>query len=174
LLIDAFEGLETEMKLVLAGGSSHTDEYASRLRQRQDARVRILDWLSGDALDEVLTNATVFILPSDMEGMSLSLLEAMGAGVCVLASDTPEYCEVIADCGFTFKSGDMHDLRRKMHFLLNNPRMGEAAGKTALRRVEQNYLWQHVTEQIEAVYRELMLRPAPRLLRSSEAARKSA
>ena len=69
------------------------------LRNRQSDRIVFLDWLTGDALTEVLTNAAIFVLPSDIEGMSLALLDAMGAGVCVLASDIPENREVMAACG---------------------------------------------------------------------------
>jgi len=77
------------MKLVLAGGSSYTDDYATSVRDRSDKRIKVLDWLSGDVLEEVLTNAALFVLPSDLEGSCLALLDAMGAGVCALASDTP-------------------------------------------------------------------------------------
>jgi len=89
-LIEAFEKIETPFKLVLAGGSSHTDDYADNLRKHASDRITFLEWLSGDALGEVLTNASLFVLPSDLEGLSLALLDAMGAGVCVLTSDTPE------------------------------------------------------------------------------------
>jgi len=89
LLIDAFAKTDTPMKLVLAGGSSYTEDYATSVRDRSDKRIKVLDWLSGDVLEEVLTNAALFVLPSDLEGSSLALLDAMGAGVCALASDTP-------------------------------------------------------------------------------------
>src|SRR6266700_4761050 len=114
LLIEAFENTETPLKLVLAGGSSHTDAYAASLRDHASDRIKILDWLSGDALEEVLTNAGLFVLPSDLEGLSLALLDAMGAGVCVLASDTPENSEAMANTGFSFKSGDAQDLQRML------------------------------------------------------------
>ena len=85
------------MKLVLAGGSSHSDSYLASLRAHQSERIKFLDWLSGEALEEVLTNAALFVLPSDMEGMSLALLDAMGAGICVLASDIPVLKEIGGD-----------------------------------------------------------------------------
>ncbi|PYV80481.1 MAG: hypothetical protein DMG96_00530 [Acidobacteria bacterium] len=83
LLIEAFNKIDTSFKLVLAGGSSHTGDYAANLRKHASDRVLFLDWLSGDALAEVLSNAAFFVLPSDLEGLSLALLDAMGAGVCV-------------------------------------------------------------------------------------------
>lgn len=156
LLLEAFKSIETNMKLVFAGGSSHSDGYVSQLRRQESERIVFLDWLSGDALEEVLTNAAVFVLPSDIEGMSLSLLDAMGASVCVLASDIPENREVIGDAGFMFKSGDVHDLRRMLSLLVSNPNMRSAAAAKARVRVRKNYLWHAVAGQVEQMYLQLV------------------
>ena len=159
LLVDAFERTETSMKLVLAGGSSHTDRYVARLRKHESARIKFLDWLSGDPLEEVLTNAALFVLPSDIEGLSLALLDAMGAGVCVLASDVPENCEVIEHTGFVFKRGDVGDLQRMLSLLLSDVRLREIAGGSAQQRIRQHYLWGDVAKEIAAVYTDLMSPP---------------
>jgi glycosyltransferase involved in cell wall biosynthesis len=170
LLIQAFEKAETPLKLVLAGGSSHTEKYVARLREHESDQIRFLDWLSGDALEEVLTNAALFVLPSDLEGLSLALLDAMGAGVCVLASDVPENCEVIEDTGFVFKRGDVPDLRRMLTLLLSDARLREIAGGSAQQRVRQHYLWESVAKEIAAVYADLMspaIKPRPQAVSSS-------
>jgi glycosyltransferase involved in cell wall biosynthesis len=156
LLIHAFEELETPMKLVLAGGSSHTDEYAASLRVHQSNRVRILDWVSGNRLDDLLANAAVFVLPSDMEGMSLALLDAMGAGVCVLASDVPENIETIGNAGFTFKSGNVHHLQHMLGLLLANPSLREKAGRRAQERVRRHYLWENVAVEMSSIYESVV------------------
>jgi glycosyltransferase involved in cell wall biosynthesis len=155
LLIRAFESIQTPLKLVLAGGSSHTDAYAAELRSHQSRRIKILDWLSGDALEEILTNAAVFVLPSDLEGSSLALLDAMGAGLCVLASDAPENCEVIGSAGFTFRKGDGTDLERMLTMLLSDRRVRETAGKAAQERVREHYLWSKVTTEMNNLYMEV-------------------
>jgi glycosyltransferase involved in cell wall biosynthesis len=152
LLIEAFQKIETPMKLVLAGGSSHTDDYVARLHQRQSERIKFLNWLSGDDLEEVLTNACIFVLPSDVEGLSLALLDAMGAGVCVLASDVPENMEAMGDAGFAFKHGDVHDLQRMLALLLSNPVARENAGRRGQERVRHQYLWETVVTETQAVY----------------------
>ena len=157
LLIEAFEKLNTPMKLLLGGGSSHTDDYVAELRKRESDRIKILDWLAGEALEEVLTNAALFVLPSDMEGMSLALLDAMGAGVCVLASDVPENLEAIRDAGFTFKAGDVRDLQQVMEFVLSHPTLRENVGRKAKVRVRENYLWETVVEQTSSVYKALVV-----------------
>jgi glycosyltransferase involved in cell wall biosynthesis len=173
LLIEAFEKLETSMKLVLAGGSSHTDSYVSNLRRCATKRIKILDWLSGSTLEEVITNAAVFVLPSDLEGMSLALLDAMGAGVCVLASDIPENLEAIASAGFTFKRGDVDDLRSMLEVLLANEDLRAKAGSLAQQRARQKYLWDTVAADISSVYYQVLGRP-PQLADEQKAMRKAA
>jgi glycosyltransferase involved in cell wall biosynthesis len=158
LLIEAFEKLDTPMKLVLAGGSSHTDSYVAGLRQHQSERIRILDWISGDALEEVLTNAALFVLPSDLEGLSLALLDAMGAGLCVLASDAPENLEAIGDAGFTFRRGDVNDLQRMLALLLSDSVLRENVGDRAQARIRREYLWEEVAKEMNAVYSSLFER----------------
>jgi glycosyltransferase involved in cell wall biosynthesis len=152
LLIEAFENFDTPMKLVLAGGSSHTDDYVARLRQHQSERIRILDWISGATLEEVVTNAAAFVLPSDLEGLSLALLDAMGAAVCVLASNTPENLEALGDAGFTFRKGDVDDLRRMLGLLLSDSMLREKFGRRAQARVRENYLWGDAVTQMNAIY----------------------
>lgn len=156
LLIDAFEKLETSMKLVLVGGSSHTDGYIAKLRERASERVKFLGWLSGDRLEQVLSHAALFVLPSDMEGMSMALLEAMAAGVCVLVSDTPENLEVISDCGFSFRRGNVFDLRSRLERLINDPLLREQTGKRARQRVREQFSWEHVAQEMKYVYESML------------------
>jgi glycosyltransferase involved in cell wall biosynthesis len=156
LLIDAYEQLKTPVKLVLAGGSSYSDSYAATLRQHESDQIRILDWVTGDALEELVTNACLFVLPSDLEGLSLALLEAMGAGICVLTSDIPENRELVDGAGYTFKKGNVLDLEKMLRLLVANPELREGAAKKAKERIRQDYLWPHITRQIESVYLDLM------------------
>ena len=72
-------------------------------------------------LEELLSNAALFVLPSEIEGMSLALLDAMAAGVCVLTSDIPENKEVVEGAGFTFHRGDQADLERMLDLLIHDP-----------------------------------------------------
>jgi len=156
LLIDAYEKLETPLKLVLAGGSSHTSPYVSALRKHASDRIVFLDWVSGEQLTELLTNAAVFVLPSDLEGLSLALLDAMGAGVCVLTSDIPENQEVVQDAGFTFRAGDVDDLARMLALLAPDSETRAAAGRIEKQIVQERYLWPHIASGISEVYEALM------------------
>ena len=156
LLVEAFEHLDTDVKLVMAGASSYCDEYSRNLRSHASDRIRILDWVSGETLDELLTNAMLFVLPSDMEGLSLALLDAMGAGLCVLTSDVPENREVVDGAGFTFSRGNAEDLAERLRFLIANPAVRKAAGAAARRRIEQQYQWSGIATDIEKAYFELL------------------
>lgn len=156
LLIGAYEQLRTDVKLVLAGGSSHSDEYANHLRRHQGEKIRILDWVSGSALEALLTNAMIFVLPSDLEGLSLALLDAMGAGLCVLTSDIPENRELVDGVGFTFRRRDQQDLASMLWLLINDPEIRERAGREAQDRIHQLYLWPTIVDQIEREYFRLM------------------
>ena len=164
LLVEAFEQLETDTKLVMAGGSSYCDEYSRELRTHASDRIRMLEWVSGEALDELLTNAMIFVLPSDMEGLSLALLDAMGAGLCVLTSDVPENREVVDGAGFTFQRGNTTDLADRLRFLIANPALREAAGRAARRRIEDHYQWQKVAEDIESAYLEILRKDSATVL----------
>jgi glycosyltransferase involved in cell wall biosynthesis len=156
LLLEAYEKLNTDVKLVLAGASSYCDDYSRRLRTHANERIKMLDWVSGEALDELLTNAMVFVLPSDLEGLSLALLDAMGAGLCVLSSDVAENREAVAEAGFTFRRGDVADLADRLRFLIANPAVREAAGQAAKRRIRGHYQWPQIAAEIEKVYLEMM------------------
>jgi glycosyltransferase involved in cell wall biosynthesis len=156
LLVDAYERLNTDVKLVMAGASSYCREYARQLRTHAGERIKILDGVAGEVLDELLTNAMIFVLPSELEGLSLALLDAMGAGLCVLSSDVPENREAIEDAGYTFQRGNAADLADRLRFLIANPAVREAAGEAAKRRVRQHYQWAGIAREIERVYFEMM------------------
>ncbi len=155
LLIEAYETLDTPAKLVLAGGSSYTSAYVDELRKHQSEHVVFLDWVHGAALDELLTNAALFVLPSDLEGLSLALLDAMGAAVCVLTSDIPENREVVAGTGFTFLPGDATDLARVLRLLLSDAPTRKISGRNAQARVREHYLWPAIATEIGNSYAEL-------------------
>jgi glycosyltransferase involved in cell wall biosynthesis len=151
-LIEAFARIETTTKLVLAGGFSYNDDYARQLQANQSERIVFLPYVSGQDLDELLTHCMFFVLPSDLEGLSLALLEAMGAARCVLTSDIPENRELVDGAGFTFRHGNVDDLERMLRQLIADPHARRASGRLAQERVRGEYQWDQITAQIEAVY----------------------
>ena len=121
-LIDAFKQIRTDTRLVIAGGSSHTNEYVKEIKERaaDDSRILFTGFIQGELLDEFFGNCTAYILPSDSEGMPLSLLEAMSYGCFCLISDIPELTEIVEDYAVTFRKSDVDDLRNKMEQLIND------------------------------------------------------
>ena len=98
-LVEAFKNVKTDKKLVIAGGSSDTDSFMEELKElaKGDDRILFTGFVQGAMLDELYSNAYIYTLPSDLEGMPLSLLEAMSYGNCCLVSDIPECAEVVED-----------------------------------------------------------------------------
>jgi glycosyltransferase involved in cell wall biosynthesis len=92
------------------------------------------------------------VLPSDLEGLSLALLDAMGAGVCVLASDVPENRELVDGVGFTFRHGDQQDLERMLRLLISEPEVRKIAASDAKEKIRSHYLWNRVAKEIGGIY----------------------
>jgi glycosyltransferase involved in cell wall biosynthesis len=156
LLLDAFEGLATDKKLVVAGSSSFSDEYTASLKRRASDRILFLDWVEGRLLEELWSNAYLVVQPSTLEGLSIALLEALSYGRCVVVSDIPENMEVVGDAGASFRSGDAADLRRKLETLLAAPDRAAKLGEAARERAGRHFAWDLVTEQTEKVYLEVL------------------
>ncbi len=121
-LIEAFQNIKTDKKLVIAGAVSDTEKYLNKVKKMAETSDDIIftGFVQGDTLAELYSNARIYVLPSDLEGMPLSLLEAMSYGNCCLVSDIPECTEVIADNGVTFRKGDVESLRAELQKLCDN------------------------------------------------------
>ena len=122
-LVDAYKTVRADKKLIIAGGASDSAEYFAQLKERAagDPRIIFTDFVQGQTLAELYSNALMYVLPSELEGMPLSLLEAISYGCCCLVSDIPENRDVVCECGLTFRSGDAADLADKLQRLLADP-----------------------------------------------------
>lgn len=153
-LIEAFSGLDTDKKLVIAGGSSQAYGYMEQIHRMtaEDERILMTDFVQGQVLEELYANAYAFVLPSDVEGMALTLLEAMSYGACCLVSDIRENTEVVEDKARTFKKGNVKDLRRQLTWLLEHPDEVRRMGEESVDYICGKYDWDDVTERTLAVY----------------------
>lgn len=156
LLIDVFNSLSADKKLLIAGEASFTAAYEHRLRQSAGPNIEFLGFVAAEQLEKLYRDAYLFVLPSEVEGLPLALLEAMSYGKCCLVSDIDACREVIGDCGVCFKSGDREDLRAKLGFLFKSPRFVEEIGSRAGGRVRQLYNWEHIIRETEKVYEALV------------------
>lgn len=154
-LIEAYKALDTEKKLVIAGGSSDTADYEAELNlsAKENEKIIFTGFVQGDLLRELYSNAYVYVLPSDLEGMPLSLLEAMSFSNCCLTSDIGECADVIEDAGLTFKKGDVADLREKLRFLCDNPETVELYKSNSAEFICRKYKWDEVVQKTLQIYK---------------------
>ena len=154
LLIDAFKSIDTSKRLVIAGGASDTSEYERQLHEwaKGDSRILFTGFVTGKPLAELYSNAYCYVLPSDVEGMPMSLLEAMAYGCACVTSDIPECSDVLAGTGTTFSRGDGSALRDVLASLLANPANARELGEKTRMRVEDYFGWGSVVERTLRLY----------------------
>lgn len=152
LVVDAFERVKTEMKLVMVGDAPYSLEYIKALRQTRDPRIIFTGYVFGPGYRELQSNAYFYIQATKVGGTHPALLEGMGYGNCILANDVPEHREVVADAGCYFSTAEPDDLRFKMQFLLDNPEIVASNRDQAIARVHSHYSWDKVTQDYEILF----------------------
>lgn len=155
-LIDAYRGLCTDKKLVIAGGVSDSDEYGVKLTEmaEKDEKIIFTGFVQGRILEELYSNAYVYVLPSDLEGMPLSLLEAMSYGNCCVVSDIPECTEVVGDKAAVFPKGDVAALQNCLQQLCDDQDLVADYKAKASDYICSKYSWDATAEKTLALYRE--------------------
>ena len=154
-LVDAFRQVKTDKKLVIAGGSSDTEAFAEALKKQAagDERILFTGFVQGRKLEELYSNAYVYVLPSDLEGMPLSLLEAMSYGNCCVSSDIEECASVTEDHGFKFPKGSVNALAVLLQRLCDNPHIVAEYKKTSADYITGKYSWDDVVDRTLELYR---------------------
>jgi len=154
-LIEAFKQVDTEKKLVIAGGSSDTSEFENEMKEiaKEDKRILFTGFVQGQELEELYSNAYVYALPSDLEGMPLSLLEAMSYGNCCLVSDIPVCAEVVEDKALIFKKADVKDLQSKLQDACDHSEKVDAHKKQAADFICSKYNWDEIVQATLKLYR---------------------
>lgn len=158
LVVQAFEQVKTDMKLLMVGDAPYNGKYIQDLKKTKDRRIVFTGYVFGQGYRELQSYAYFYIQATEVGGTHPALLEGMGHGNCVLANDVPEHREVLGDAGFFFRADLNGDLRDKMQYLLDNPEAVKAAGQDAHARIVRYYTW----EKITADYEQLFLRLARR------------
>lgn len=153
-IIEAYKQLKTEKKLVIVGDGFFTDKYVQELEEmaRGNDNIIFTGAQSGVVLKELFSNASMFIQPSEAEGLSIALLEAMSYGTPVLVSDIEENREAVGDCGYFFKNKNIADLRFKIEEMLVKPDEVKAKAKLARERVDKMYSWDSIVDEVLEVY----------------------
>lgn len=155
-LIEAFKKVKTDKKLVVIGGSTHTDDYVAELQKMAaaDSRIIFTDNQEGFILKELFSNAYLFVQPSEYEGLSVSLLEAMGWGLACLVSDIPQNLEGIGAAGVSFRTNEAADLKLKLERLLGDEQLVSQLGSQAAQRVREENNWERIGLNVANLYQK--------------------
>ncbi|MBU1167223.1 glycosyltransferase family 4 protein [Patescibacteria group bacterium] len=164
-LIDAYKKIETGKKLVIVGDNSYTSDYVKELKDlaRDDDRIIFTGLQTGESLAQLFTNASLYVHPSEAEGLPITILEAMNYGLPTLATSIPENIEASGGLIHFFRKGDTLDLSYKMKILLNDKELSDSKTEVAQKYVEETYNWETISLDIEQLYEELMI-PRPVLM----------
>lgn len=163
-LIEAFLNIQKrrkdlqDWKLVIVGGSSHTDEYVeelSRLSYKEDSII-LAGERSGKELQELFSHAYIFVQPSLFEGLSIALLEAMGYGIAPLVSDIPENREAVDTAGFIFESGNKESLEKSLEKIIDEPDEVMYKGLLSQKRAQEEYHWDTISKKTLSVYKNIL------------------
>ncbi len=157
-LINAYRALKTEKKLVLAGDDTGTDSYMLSLKALagNDDRIVFTGLVTGQLKEELFSNAFAFVLPSALEGLAATMLEAMSYQTCCLVSDISENLYVARDRAFVFRSGDVQDCTRAMADMEKNQQLCRKYASKAFQHVRANYTLEKITDQIEALFQSVV------------------
>jgi len=162
-LIEAFKQLEdtskvpNNFKLVIVGDGFHTDDYVRYLHTISKGRENIIFTGSqtGEAMEQLFSHAYLFVQPSESEGMSLSLLEAMGHGLTPLVSDIKENVDVVEKDGFSFVSKSVGDLRDRLAYLISRPDEVEKVGALAKQKIQDQFSWDSIAKKTVDLYKSI-------------------
>ena len=152
-LIDAYNNIQTDKKLVIAGGASHTNEYLEKIKEKvkKNPNIIMTGFVQGKELDELYSNCYIYCLPSDIEGMPISLLEAMSYGKNCLVSNIEENIQVCGNYGARFEKSNIEDLKKKMIKCLEGK---ERKNDRELQNyILDKYNWDIVVDELLKLYR---------------------
>lgn len=164
-IIKAFQDLEDTAtlpngyKLVIVGTHANTPEYERYLKLLAYGRHNIvfLGERRGAELDAIFSQAGLFIQPSEDEGLSLALLEAMAYALPVIVSDIPANLEAVrGETGRVFPVNQLAGLKREMAYLINRPADAAVLGQAAKKRIEEHYSWDAIAKKTLETYEGLL------------------
>lgn len=156
-LIEAFKQINTDKKLVIAGGASHTNDYLEKIKNmaNEDNRIIMTGFVQGEELEELYSNCYLYCLPSDVEGMPISLLEAMSYGCNCLVSDIEENTQVCGQYGYTFKKSNAEDLKNKLKQFLEDEEIDLDVKAKISKYILDKYNWDSNVNQLLEIYNKL-------------------
>jgi glycosyltransferase involved in cell wall biosynthesis len=163
-LVEAFRGLDTDLKCVIVGDAAYAKDYIASLKAsaQDDPRIVFTGYVFGKGYHELGSNARIFIETSGVGGTHPALTEAMAFGNCVVVHNTPENLETIGDAGFAYdgKVG-AKSLCQVLERLLSEPRLVEEYRRRAMLQAQTRYSWETVTDDYERLFYQICKMPLP-------------
>lgn len=153
LVIDAFEQVRTDKRLVIVGDAPYARSYIESLRQTRDSRVNFLGYVFGEGYRVLQQHAYLYVHATEVGGTHPALIEAMGFGNAVIVYNTPENREVVGETGLYYSNKE--ELRQQLQLLLDHPEGLGRLRNAAQRRASERYSWEEVTDQYEQLFRRL-------------------
>lgn len=151
-LIAAYKKIETELPLIIVGESIFVDDFYENICKsaEEDKRIKFIGFVTGDLLEELYSNARLFVFPSEAEGMPMCLLEALSYNTPCLVSDISENIEVGSDYVQKFKTANIDDLKEKLEAALQN----EKISKNSREFIAEKYNWEDIAKRTLHCYEE--------------------
>jgi glycosyltransferase involved in cell wall biosynthesis len=145
-----------EAPLVITGDADHETSYSINIKKiaEKNSDIILTGFISRKSLEELLSNAGLYVLPSYHEGMSMALLEALSYHLPVLVSDIPPNLEVGLDTARYFKVGDVDELAGKLHELIIKGISDEEIGFID-NLISTTHNWDIVTDKTFDTYKKL-------------------
>jgi glycosyltransferase involved in cell wall biosynthesis len=156
LVIEAFEKVQTSKSLLIVGDAPYARRYIEQLKSTRDLRIRFTGAIYGPGYRQLQSHAYVYVHATEVGGTHPALIEAMGAGNCVIVYDTPENREVAGGCGLFFHNAET--LARQIQSTIDDPALVERLGKAASTRAHDLYSWDAVTAAYEKLFERLIKR----------------
>jgi glycosyltransferase involved in cell wall biosynthesis len=167
-LVEAFHGLDTDLKCVLVGDAPYAQQYIASLRAaaQGDPRIVFTGYVFGEGYHELGSNAAIFVETSGVGGTHPALVEAMAFGNCVVTHNTAENLETVGDAGFAYDGATgAADLRQVLQQLLADPELVKEYRQRAYHRAQTCYTWDAVTDSYERLFYQISKEPLPARLK---------
>jgi len=156
LIISAFEKLNTDKKLLIAGGARYDDPFHQKIMSTKDERIMFTGHIdSAETIKELHCNCYAYIHGHSVGGTNPALLKALGYGNCILALSVPYNSEVLLDYGITFNRNRV-DLLNKLQFIENNPDLASEYRRLSPQRIREAYTWEFIVDEYEKLFKQFV------------------
>lgn len=156
-LLEAWALLGNPAATLTLAGDGEVEQARRLVRELgvQD-QVEVHDWLSPDAVSELLDRSHILVLPSRNEGQPMAVLEAMARGLCIVASEAGGLAEMIGgDCGVIVLPNDADSIAAGLRLVIDDPELRARCAKAAFERVGERYDVDTVAQQLNTLYRRV-------------------